>query len=77
MILSLENAKTNFDDVITTFRVFDTNNQGFITKEDLRDVLSRLSEVHDSTIDNIMKSAGTQAEETGLISKDDFISIFS
>lgn len=74
-LTALEQSATNTDDVLTTFKLFDKSNTGSFSKADLQDVLSRIGDVNEESLNGIMLSAG--AEPDGKITKDMFLSIFS
>lgn len=72
----MEGDNTHEEDIVTTFKLFDSGNSGSFTRDNLRDVLGRLGDVvTEEILDNIMKAA--DPGDTGKVSQDAFIGLFS
>jgi Ca2+-binding EF-hand superfamily protein len=72
----MEGDNTHEEDIITTFKLFDSGNQGSFTRESLQDVLGRLGNVlTEEILDNIMKAADPNG--TGTINQEAFVGLFS
>lgn len=85
VVSSLRGGSTKVEDVLTTYRMFDKDDKGFFTKQELKGVLMRFTsgKISDTEIDQIMTMGGPgdAMDEEGnpkeaSISKEVFLSLF-
>lgn len=58
-----EDTRSNDDELIDTFKVFDKNNDGYINQDELRSVMSQLGEkLTAGELDEMIKEADTDGD---------------